>query len=78
MFNLVLVCGIATVLAPFDIPQSKTIAGMNASLVVDLPLMLFVMAFMTIPPLVRGKLSRFQGIVLLIIYAAFCVFQFAF
>lgn len=78
MFNLVLVCGISTVLAPFDIPQSKTIAGMNASLVVDLPLMLFVMAFMTIPPLVRGKLSRFQGIVLLIIYAAFCVFQFAF
>lgn len=78
MFNLVLVSGISTVLAPFDIPQSKTIAGMNASLVVDLPLMLFVMAFMTIPPLVRGRLSRFQGIVLLIIYAAFCVFQFAF
>ncbi|MDO5346253.1 MAG: calcium/sodium antiporter [Lachnospiraceae bacterium] len=76
LFNLVLVSGISTILAPFDIPQNKTIAGMNASLVVDLPLMLFVMAFLTLPTLIRGKLSRFQGIVLLLIYAAFCLFQF--
>lgn len=77
LFNLVLVSGISTVLAPFDIPQSKTIAGMNASLVVDLPLMLFVMAFLTLPALFREKLSRFQGVALLVIYAAFCIFQFA-
>lgn len=76
LFNLVLVSGTSITLAPFDIPASKTIAGMNASLVVDIPVMLFVMAFMTIPALVRGKLSRFQGIVLLLVYAAFCVFQF--
>lgn len=77
LFNLVLVSGISSILAPFDIPQSKTIAGMNASLVVDLPLMLFVMAFLTLPTLIRGKLSRFQGIALLLVYAAFCIFQFA-
>lgn len=76
LFNLVLVSGVSIVLAPFDIPKNKIIAGMNASLVVDMPLMLFVMAFLTIPALVRGKLSRIQGIVLLIVYAAFCVFQF--
>lgn len=77
LFNLVLVSGTSATLAPFDIPSSKTIAGMNASLVVDVPLMLFVMAFLTLPALKRGKLSRTQGIILLVIYAAFCVFQFA-
>ncbi len=76
LFNLVLVSGISVLLAPFDIPSGKTIAGMNASLVIDIPLMFFVMAFMTIPALLRGKLSRFQGVTLLIIYAAFCIFQF--
>lgn len=76
IFNLVLVTGVSTVLAPFRIPQSSTIAGMNSSLVLEIPLMLFVMAFLTIPALLRKKLSRFQGIVLLAIYAAFCVIQF--
>ena len=76
LFNLVFVSGMAITLRPFSIPASKTIAGMNASLVVDLPLMVFVMAFMTIPALVTGKLKRWQGITLLTIYAAYCVFQF--
>ena len=64
-------------LAPFRIPQSSTIAGMNASLVLDIPLMLFVMAFLCLPALARKKLSRFQGIVLLAVYAAFCAIQFS-
>lgn len=76
LFNLVLVSGVSVTLAPFSIPQSATVAGMNASLVVELPVMLFVMAFLTLPALVRGKLSRVQGVVLLCIYAAFCIFQF--
>ncbi|MDD7730043.1 MAG: sodium:calcium antiporter, partial [Clostridia bacterium] len=33
--------------------------------------------FLTLPALKREKLSRVQGIVLLVIYAVFCVFQFA-
>ncbi len=78
LFNLVLVSGLSTVLAPFSIPASKTIAGYNASLIVDMPVMLFVMAFMTIPALIRRKLSRIQGIILLLVYAAFCAFQFVF
>lgn len=76
LFNLVLVSGISITLNPFEVPASKLIAGMNASLVIDLPVMLFVMAFLTLPALVRGKLSRAQGIILLAIYAAFCVLQF--
>ena len=76
ILNLVLVSGVATVLKPFHIPQGSTLFGINASLVLDIPLMLFVMAFMTLPALLTKKLHRSQGIVLLCIYAAFCVIQF--
>lgn len=76
LFNLVLVSGLSIALNPFTIHQGSMIAGHNASLVLDLPVMLFVMIFMTIPALIRGKLSRFQGIVLLLIYFAYCVLQF--
>ena len=50
---------------------------MNASLVVDVPLVFVTMGLMTLPVLFRGKLARWQGILLLAIYAGFCVFQFA-
>ena len=76
LFNLVLVSGVSVALAPFSIPQNSTIAGYNASLVLELPVMLFVMAFLTLPALKRGRLSRVQGVVLLAVYAAFCVVQF--
>lgn len=77
LFNLVLVSGVSTVLSPFAVPAAKEIAGMNASLLIDIPVMLAVMGLMSIPALIRGRLSRWQGILLLAIYAAFCVVQFA-
>ena len=77
IFNLVLVSGVAVTLAPFEIPNTAQIAGHNASLVMEIPVMFFVMLFMTVPALIRGKLSRFQGIVLLAIYAGFCAVQFS-
>ena len=76
LFNLVLVSGVSVSLAPFSIPQGSTIAGRNASLVLDIPVMLFVMAFLTLPALKRGALSRIQGVVLLLVYGAFCAIQF--
>ncbi|MBQ8340817.1 MAG: calcium/sodium antiporter [Clostridia bacterium] len=76
LFNLVLVSGVSVALAPFEVPTAATIGGMNASLVMDLPLMLGVMALMIVPALIRGKLARWQGISLLVIYAAFCTVQF--
>ena len=80
LFNLVLVSGMATTIRPFSIYElgSKTIGNIPVSLVVDIPVMLFVMAFMTLPALKRGRLTRTQGIVLLCVYAAFCVFQFVY
>ena len=76
LFNLVLVSGVATTISPFAVPTGSTIAGMPASLVMDIPVMLAVMAIMIVPALIRQKLSRVQGIVLLCIYAAFCTMQF--
>lgn len=77
LFNLVLVSGASAALAPFKVPSSKLLAGMNSSFVVDIPVMLSVMLILTIPALRKGKLSRVQGIVLLAIYAGFCIYQFA-
>lgn len=76
VFNLVLVSGISVSLAPFEVPVGKTFFGINSSLVLDMPLMLLVMLLLTIPALTKKKLSRWQGIVLLCIYAAFCIIQF--
>ena len=80
LFNLVLVSGLATTIKPFYVKDlgRNFINGTPVSLMVDIPVMLFVMAFMTLPALKRGKLTRTQGIILLAVYAAFCVFQFAY
>ncbi len=78
VFNLVLVSGVAITINPFDIPMNSMLFGQNASLILDLPVMLLVMGLMTIPTILSGKLRRWQGISLLAIYAAFLVMQFAF
>ena len=76
LFNLVLVSGVAVTISPFPVPSASQLFGYNASLVMDLPVMLGVMLLLTIPTLIRKKLSRVQGILLLCIYAAFCTVQF--
>lgn len=76
IFNLVLVSGAAIAINPFKVPAEATFLGMNASLVFDIPLVFGVMAIMTLPPLFKGKLYRWQGVALLGLYAAYCVLQF--
>ena len=78
VFNLVLVSGVAVSLAPFPVPADNTLlnTGLNLSLVFDIPVMLGVMSLMIFPAMAKKKLSRWQGILLLCIYAAFCVCQF--
>ena len=76
VFNLVLVSGVSVTLAPFVVPQSAVFMGHNSSLVLEIPVMLLVMSILTIPTLLRGKLTRAQGILLLTIYAVFCAIQF--
>ena len=75
IFNLVLVSGAAVTLSPFAIPQGSKLFGYNTSQLVEIPLMVGVMALMTIPVLTKGKLQRWQGITLLGIYLAFVTLQ---
>ena len=77
VFNLVLVSGVAVSLAPFEVPYSSLLnTGLNMSLVIEIPVMLGVMSLMIFPAMLRKKLGRWQGIVLLGIYLAFVVCQF--
>lgn len=76
VFNLVLVSGVSVSLAPFDVPVGRLLMGHNASLVLEIPLMITVMLLLCVPALTTRKLHRWQGITLLGIYAAFCMFQF--
>ena len=76
IFNLVLVSGVSVTLAPFQVPVGNILFGQNSSLVLDIPLMIVVMALLTVPALLNKKLQRWQGVALLGLYAAFCVVQF--
>ena len=78
VFNLVLVSGVAVSLAPFDVPCENLLldTGLNLSLVFDIPVMLLVMSLMIFPAMAKKKLGRWQGLVLLGIYVAFCICQF--
>ena len=76
VFNLVLVSGVSVAISPFALPETAQFLGRNASLVLEIPVMFAVMLILTVPALIRQKLSRVQGILLLAIYAAFCVIQF--
>ena len=83
LFNLVLVSGAAVTIKPFNISEAtaqeaKTILGRPSSQLVEIPLMLACMLILTIPPLLKGKVYRWQGVLLLLLYAGFCVYQFAF
>jgi len=76
LFNLVLVSGLSITLCPFGLPEGKTLFGVNASLVLDIPLMVLVMLILTVPAYLKDRLTRAQGVTLLCIYAAFVAFQF--
>jgi cation:H+ antiporter len=78
IFNLVLVSGVAITLSPFTVPLTSELLGQNVSFVLDIPVMLAVMLIMTIPAIVKNKLSRWQGIALLSIYVLFLLTQFLF
>lgn len=75
IFNLVLVSGAAITVSPFAIPEGATLFGHSASLLLDIPVAFAVMAIMTLPALFRGKLARWQGISLLLIYIAYTAMQ---
>ena len=75
IFNLVLVSGAAVTISPFVIPEGSKLFGYNTSQLFEIPLMVGVMALMTLPALAKGKLRRWQGVSLLTIYGLFVALQ---
>ena len=75
IFNLVLVSGAAVTISPFAVPEGSKLMGYNTSQLFEIPLMVAVMALMTLPALAKGKLRRWQGVALLSISAAFVTLQ---
>ncbi|MBR4887917.1 MAG: calcium/sodium antiporter [Clostridia bacterium] len=75
IFNLVLVSGAAVTISPFVIPEGSKLFGFNTSQLFEIPLMVAVMAIMTLPAIKKGELRRWQGVTLLSIYAAFVLLQ---
>lgn len=76
LFNLVLVSGVSVTISPFAVPQTDVLSnGLLASLVIDIPVAIGVMAVLIVPTLIRGKLSRAQGIILLGTYVAYLVLR---
>ena len=76
LLNIVLVSGLSMTVSPFNLPEGKEFFGINSSLVLDIPIMFLVMLIMTLPALIKEKHSRYQGVLLLILYISFCVVQF--
>ena len=75
IFNLVLVSGMAVTISPFAVPEGSKLFGYNTSQLLEIPLMVGVMAIMTLPVIAKGKLCRWQGVALLGIYVAFVALQ---
>ena len=78
IFNLVLVSGVAITINPFNVPENSLLFGQNVSFILDIPVMFAVMAILTLPTLLKGRLKRWQGISLIGIYLAFMLVQFIF
>ena len=68
ILNMLLVIGIPSAIAGIPLERS--------TILIDMPLGLLVMAVLLIPILIRNKSSRVQGIVLLAIYAVYCIASF--
>lgn len=68
ILNLLLVIGIPSAVA--GIPLERQ------TVMVDIPLALGVMLILVVPILIRKKSSRIQGILLLLVYAAYCIVSF--
>ena len=71
--NLTLVTGISALVGPFDLPVTFEIFGIPSSLIVDLPITILAMLLLSLPPLLRSKVFRMQGILLLAMYVIFSV-----
>lgn len=78
LINLLLVIGIPSIIKPYALPQNGTIMNINASMLIDIPLMIIVMSLLLIPIFINRKTSRWQGAILISIYFVYMYFLYKF
>ncbi|MCR4989775.1 MAG: calcium/sodium antiporter, partial [Lachnospiraceae bacterium] len=77
LFNLILVSGASIAIGPFSFKDAgfatTTVAGKEiySVLLLDTPFSILVMLILTVPVFIKGKLSRWQGVLMLAMYAAY-------
>lgn len=69
LLNLLLVIGIPSAISGFAVERQTTF--------VDIPISVGVMLLLTLPFMVKKRGYRAQGLALLLVYAAYCIFSFA-
>lgn len=74
--NLVSVTGIAALLNPFRVPTEKMVMGINSSFIIDIPFALFAVTLLCVPSIITGKTKRWQGVLLLVSYIIFIIYQY--
>ncbi len=68
ILNLLLVGGLASAISPIVFPSTV--------LSIELPLIAFIMGVLCIPAIIRGKMMRWQGVVLIGAYIAYMLYLF--
>ena len=76
LFNLVIVSAVSIIIRPFSIPSEKLVFGLNSSLVVDIPIIFIAMSLVILPILIMQKTYKKQGILLILMYILFCIYQY--
>lgn len=79
ILNITLILGVCAVLSSGGLPLTNTyVLGKSfpMTLLIDLPLALVVTLIFVIPPMMKGQTYRWQGVVLLALYATYLTFLF--
>ena len=78
LINLLLVIGISSFISPYKLPINGTVMNINASMLIDIPLLIIVMTILLLPIFINKKTSRWQGAVLICIYFVYIFFLYKF
>lgn len=78
LINLLLVIGISSFISPYKLPINGTIMNINATMLIDIPLMILVMSLLLVPIIINKKTSKWQGAILMCIYFLYIYFLYTF
>lgn len=78
LINLLLVIGISSFISPYKLPMNGSIMNINATMLIDIPLMILVMSLLLVPIIINKKTSKWQGAILMCVYFLYIYFLYTF